>query len=91
MLMTFDYSISFGRGDGAESYIEMDITTEEYERIQTAKKSGTDFSNCEFVADIYERLYELADEDATQDLRDAEYLDEDQKASELYSIVVEYP
>lgn len=91
MLMTFDYSISFGRGDGAESYVEMEITTEEYERIQAAKKSGEDFSDCETVADIYKRVYELADEDATQDLRDAEYLEEDEKASELYSIVVEYP
>mgnify|MGYP007130613074 CR=1 FL=1 len=87
----FEYSISFGRGDGAESCVEMEITQEEYERLQEAQESGEDFEDCESVADIYERVYELVDEDATQDLRDAEYLEEDEKASELYSFVIEYP
>jgi hypothetical protein len=91
MLLTFNYSISFGRGDGADSWVEMEITEEENERLKKAQDSGEDFSDCELVADIYERVYELADEDATEDLRDAEYLEEDEKASELYSFVIEYP
>ena len=91
MLIAFNYSISFGRGDGADSWVEMEITEEENERLQKAQESGEDFEDCELVADIYERVYELADEDATQDLRDADYLEEDETASELYSIVVEYP
>ena len=91
MLVTFNYSISFGKCDGADSYVEMEITEEEYARLQEAQESGEDFEDCELVADIYERVYELADEDATQDLIDADYLEEDEKASELYSIVIDYP
>lgn len=91
MLVTFNYSISFGRGDGADSYVEMEITEEEHAKLQEAQESGEDFEDCELVEDIYERVYDLADEDATQDLIDAEYLDEGEKASELYSIVVDYP
>ena len=91
MLVTFDYSIIFGKGDGEESYIEMEVTEEEYERLQSAQESGEEFEDCELVADIYERAYELADEDATQDLLDADMLDEGEKASELYSITLYFP
>lgn len=91
MLVTFNYSISFGKGDGAESCVEMEITDEEYARLQEAQELGEDFEDCESVEDIYERVYELVDEDATQDLIDAEYLEDDEKASEYYSFVIEYP
>lgn len=91
MLVNFNYSIIFGKGDGAESCVEMKLTKEEYERLQEAMESGEDFEDCELVEDIYERVFELADEDATQDLRNEEYLGEDEKASELYSIVIDYP
>ena len=92
MLVTFNYSIIFGKGDGADSCVEMEITQEEYERLKDAQESGEDFEDCELVADIYERVYELADEDATQDLIDADELDEDcERASELYPIVIDYP
>ena len=91
MLVTFNYSISFGKGDGADSCVEMEITEEEYARLQKAQESGEDFEDCESVADIYERVYELADEDATQDLIDAEYLEEGEKASEFYAIIIDYP
>ena len=91
MLVTFNYSISFGKGDGADSCVEMEITEEEYARLQEAQESGEDFEDCEMVEDIYERAYELADEDATQDLIDAEYLEEGEKASELYAIIIDYP
>ena len=91
MLLVFNYSIIFGKGDGAESCVEMDVTNEEYERLQEAMESGDDFEDCELVQDIYERVLELADEDATQDLIDAEYLDEGEKASESYPITIDYP
>ena len=91
MLITLDYTVCFGRGDYGESYIEIELTEEEYERFQKAQDSGDDFCDCELVQDIYERAYELADEDATQDLLDADMLDEGEKASELYSIVIDFP
>lgn len=92
VLVTFNYSIIFGKGDGADSSVEMEITQEEYERLQEAQESGEEFEDCELVADIYEKVYQLADEDATQDLLDADELDEDyEKASKLYPIVIDYP
>lgn len=91
MLVTFNYSVVFGKGDAADSYIDMEITKKEYARLQEAQESGEEFEDCELVEDIYDRVYELADEDATQDLRNEGYLDEDEKASEMYSIVIDYP
>jgi hypothetical protein len=91
MLVTFNYSISFGKGDGAGSCVEMEITEEENKRLQEAMESGEDFEDCELVEDIYERVLELADEDATTDLIAEGYLEEDEKASEMYPIVVDYP
>ena len=92
MLVTFDYTLCFGKGDYGESCVEMEITEEEYERLQKAQESGEEFVVCKLVEDIYERAYNLADEDATQDLIAADMLDEDdEKASELYPITVYYP
>ena len=91
MLVNFEYSIFFGKGDASESYIEMEITEEEYERLKEAEESGEEFMDCESVEDIYNRAYELADEEATQDLIDADVLDEYTKASELYPIEIYFP
>ena len=91
MLVTFNYSISFGKWDGADSAVEMEITEEEFERLQEAQETGEDFEDCELVADIYEKVLELADQDATRDLIEADYLDENEKASEMYPITIEYP
>jgi hypothetical protein len=89
MLVNFDYSISFGKGDSGESWIEMEVTEEEYERLQEAQESGEEFEDCESVKDIYDRAYDLADEEATRDLIAEGILDEKyEKASELYPIVV---
>ena len=91
MLETFDYTIHFGKGDAEESYIEMEITEEEYERLKEAYESGEDFYDCESVKDIYDRAYELAEEEATSDLIAAGILDQDRRASESYPIEVYFP
>lgn len=91
MLVTFDYSLCYGKGDYGEAYIEMELTDEEYKRLQLAKESGEEFIDCKMVQDIYNRVYDLADEDATCDLIDAGILDKDRRASELYPIEVYYP
>ena len=91
MLVTFDYSLNFGKGDSGEAYIEMEITEEEYARLQVAQESGEAFVCCKSVADIYNRAYDLADEDATYDLLDVDMLEEGEKASDLYSLIVYYP
>ena len=91
MLVTFDYTLSFGKGDSGESYIEMELTEEEYARLQEAQESGKDFIDCESVADIYDRAYALADDEATYDLIAADILDKGKRASELYPIEVYFP
>ncbi len=91
MLVTFDYSLSFGKGHSGESYIEIELTDEEYKRLQVAQESGEEFMDCKLVKDIYDKVYELADEDATQDLVFEGILDKDRRASESYLIEVYYP
>lgn len=91
MLVTFEYSICFGKLHYGEGYVQAELTEEEQERLQLAKESGEEFIYCESVADIYNRVYELADDYATQDLIDEGILDKDLKASDLYPIEVYYP
>jgi hypothetical protein len=91
MLVTFDYSLCYGKGDYGEAYIEMELTEEEYGRLQKAKESGEDFFDCESIKDIYDKAYALADEDATNDLIAVDVLDKGKKASELYPIEVYFP
>jgi hypothetical protein len=91
MLVTFEYWISFGKGDYGESSIELEITEEEYARLQEAQESGEEFYDCESVEDIYNRAYELAEEDATNDLIAEGILDEGRRASESYPIEVCFP
>lgn len=98
MLITFNCSLMNGTGDGSDWDIDVDITEEEFERIKRAKESGKDFDECEEVKDIYDRLYDIANESATQDLIDndeefQEYYEEDETvtASDFYSVSVDYP
>ena len=91
MLVTFEYSLFYGPGHYGESSVEMEITEEEYERLKEAEESGEEFMDCESVKDIYDRVYELADEDATSDLIAAEILEKGNKARELYPIEVHFP
>lgn len=91
MLVTFEYWYSFGKGDYGESSIEMEITEEEYERLQEAEGTGEEFYACKMVEDIYNRAYELAEEDATDTLIEEGILDQGRRASEMYPIEVCYP
>lgn len=91
MLETFDYSLSYGKGDVGEAYIEMEITEEEYERLKKAYEPEKDLFGCESVKDIYERAYKLADEEATSDLISIEVLSEGKKASDMYPLKVYFP
>ena len=91
MLITFGYSLCFGKGDYGESYVSMEVTNEEYNRLKKAQESGEEFIKCESVEDIYSRAYDLADEDATDDLISVDMLEEGERASDLYSLIVYYP
>lgn len=91
MLETFEYSLFYGNGHTGESYLEMEITEEEYERLKEAFETGKEFYDCKAVSDIYTRAYNIADEDATSELIAEEVLDEGKKASNLYPITIYYP
>lgn len=91
MLVTFDCWCNFGKGDSGESYVEVEITEEEYARLKEAEDSGEEFCDCEAVADIYKKVYALAEADATADLRAAGILEDDEEAGDVYYIGVNYP
>lgn len=90
MEYSFECWCNFGGCHSGDSYIEMEVTEEEFERLETARKSGKSFYECKEVADLYERAYELADEDATDSLIMADIIEKGQKASDLYSIGVDF-
>ena len=91
MLVNFDYSLCYGKGDYGEATIEVELTEEEYTRLQEAHEEYEDFFDCKSVADIYDRVYELADEEATNDLVAEGILDKSKKAREVYPIEVYFP
>lgn len=91
MIATVEYWYSFGKGDYGESYFEMEISEGDYARIQEAEEEYEDFEDCEAVADIYSRAYELADEDATENLRADGIIGKDERARNKYPITVRYP
>jgi hypothetical protein len=91
MLASVEYWYSFGGGDYGESYFEMEISDEEYRRIQEAEESGEEFDECEAVADIYKRAYKLADEDATGNLTADGIIEKGMRAGSRYPITVRYP
>lgn len=91
MLVTFGYSLCFGKGDSGESYVSVELTEEENTRLKTAMESDEEFINCKSVADIYNKVYDLADEDATDDLISVDMLEEGERASDLYSLIVYFP
>ena len=91
MLVTFDCWCNFGKGNSGDSFVEVEITEEEYERLREAEASGEDFDECEAVADIYERVYAIAEEEATEDLINADILEDGEEAGDMYYIGINYP
>ena len=98
---TFTAWCRFGKLDSGESWIDVELTDEEAERLI---KYGTqaeifydDFSNCEELKDIYEKVYALAVEQMTEELREFGDLDEKYssdpnfKVDDLYPCGVNFP
>ena len=57
---------------GIEWEEDVEVTEEEYERLKKALSTGRDFEDCEEVKDIYDRIVEIADESATESIREYE-------------------
>ena len=98
---TFIAYCSFGKGDSGETWVDVELTDEEAERLL---KYGTQadvyydgFSECEALQDIYEKVYDAAVEQMTDEIKEYGDLDEDYledpnwKVDHLYACTVDFP
>lgn len=98
---TFTAWCSFGKGDSGETYVDVELTDKEAKKLI---KYGTkpeiyydDFENCEELKDIYNKVYEVAIEQITDELKDTDWLEDEYKndpnwrADEMYSCGVNFP
>lgn len=81
-------------GDG-ETYIDVTLTDEEAELLEKyGKKSSVyyNFSECEELAEIYNKVYDEAVDVLTEELIEYEEdADEDWRANDTYSIHIHLP
>lgn len=100
-IFTFTPYCTFGKGDSGESWIDVELTDEEAERLI---KYGTQteiyyngFSKCEELKDIYQKVYTLAVEQITDELLSTDWIDEEHRnnpnwrADDLYYCGVDFP
>lgn len=98
---TFTAYCNYGKGDSGESWIDVELTDEEAERLI---KYGTQaefyfngFSECEELKDIYDKIYALAVDQMTEEMRDFGDLDEvyasdpSWKIDDVYHCGVNFP
>ena len=56
--------VSFGKGDSGETEFDLELTDEEYDRMEALRKTPADereeFCECKALSDIYEKAYEAA-------------------------------
>ena len=98
---TFTAYCTFGKGDSGESWIDVELTDEEAESLE---KYGTQpdiyyngFSQCKELEDLYKKLYNLAVDQMTEEMRDFGDLEEkyandpNWKVDDLYPCGVNFP
>lgn len=81
---TFPAWCNYGTGDSGESWVDVELTDEEAERLE---KYGTqaeiyygEFYNCKELQDIYDKVYTIAVDQMTAELREwGDWLDEEKK------------
>lgn len=95
-IVEFEAWCRFGRGDSGESYVEVELTEEELERLEE-QDQAEDFDECEDVRDIYKKVYAVAVAQITEELRESDkeygttYLEGYESADDVYSIGVNWP
>lgn len=96
---TFIAYCSFGKGDSGETEVEVELTDEEAERLI---KYGTQpdiyydgFSRCKELEDLYQRIYALAVDQMTEEMRDFgdddRIDDPDWQVDDTYACGVNFP
>lgn len=98
MKYTFSAWVSFGKGDSGETEFEIDLTQEEFDRMEGLRNMDPDtrpfFDDCPHLSDIYEKAYKAAVAQITKEQVEAgfhEACDEDGEpweADMLYPIGV---
>ena len=99
---TFPAWVEFGRNDYGETWVSVELTDEEAERLVkfgTIKEKYYDgFSSCCETQDIFEKVYAAAVDQITEELRDCEdFVDEDDandpnwRADHKFSCGVKFP
>lgn len=102
--ITFIAYCTFGKGDSGESEVEVELTDEEYERVMTLGTNADvyydGFEECEELRDIYDKVYAIAVDQMTEEMRDYGEFDEDElekindpnwKIDDTYSCGVNFP
>jgi hypothetical protein len=98
---TFTAYCTFGKGDSGESWVDVELTDEEAERLI---KYGTqpdiyynEFSRCKELEDLYKKIYTIAVDQMTEEMKDFGDLDEkyandpNWKVDDLYACGVNFP
>jgi hypothetical protein len=98
---TFTAYCTFGKGDSGESWVDVELTDDEAERLE---KYGTqpdiyynEFYRCEELKDLYNKIYDIAIDQMTEEMRDFGDLkekyanDPNFKVDDLYPCGVNFP
>jgi uncharacterized protein YktA (UPF0223 family) len=98
---TFHAWCNYGKGDTGESWIDVELTDEEAERLITYSTKAEiyyeGFHQCEELKDLYDRIYNIAVAQMTEELRAFGDLDEkyandpNWKIDDLYGCGVNFP
>lgn len=99
---TFTAWCNYGPGDSGESWVDIELTDEEAERLVYFGTQPdiyySDFSECQELSDIYQKVYAAAVDQMTAELRDiADWLDEkyvndpNWKVDAIYACGVNFP
>ena len=98
---TFIAWCSYGRGDSGESWVDVELTDEEAERLI---HFGTQpdiywngFNRCKELEDLYKKIYAIAVDQMTEEVRDGGWLtdecadDPEWKVDDRYPCGVNFP
>lgn len=98
---TFPAYCTFGKGDSGETWVDVELTDEEAKKLI---KYGTQpdiyyngFSQCKEVKDLYQKIYDIAVDQMTEEMKDFGDLDEkyvndpNWKVDNLYPCGVNFP
>ena len=98
---TFTAYCTFGKGDSGESWIDVELTDDEAERLEKYALQPeiyyNGFRECKELADLYDKIYNLAVNQMTEEMRDYgdledKYADDPNwKVDDLYHCGVNFP